>query len=204
MVLISALLDASDGRLARLLNSCSRFGAELDSLADFAAFGIGPAVTLYLYSLHDFNRIGWIAAVFFVICMCLRLARFNTHDIESIKTPLSGKYFTGVPAPAGAVLAEFPIILYNGFGVEYFKNPYLCLCNIIVVGLLCISTLPTPSIKKVRIKREQYMDFFLLVMVLVGIIFILTWKALSILVILYIVSIFSCYKKAKTLLLNNE
>ena len=203
MVLISAILDASDGRLARLLNSCSRFGAELDSIADFAAFGIGPAITLYLYSLSNLNRIGWIASIFFAICMGLRLARFNTHDIENIKTPLSGQFFTGVPAPAGALLAEFPIVLYNAFELDIFKNPYLCLINIIIVGLLCISTLPTLSIKKAHIKREQYNKFFLLIIISVSIIFIFTWKALSILIIMYIISIFTCHRKAKSIL-NNE
>ena len=199
-VLVSAILDASDGRLARLLNSCSRFGAELDSIADFAAFGLGPAITLYLYSLSNLKRIGWIASVFFAICMGLRLARFNTHDIENIKTPLSGHFFTGVPAPAGAVLAEFPIILYNAFEIDLFKNPYLCLFNIIIVGLLCISTLPTLSIKKMHIKKEQYTKFFLLIIMCAGIIFIFTWIALSLLVIMYIISIFTCNKKAKVIL----
>lgn len=199
-VFISAILDASDGKLARLLNSCSRFGAELDSIADFAAFGLGPAITLYLYSLSSLNRIGWTICIFFAICMGLRLARFNTHDIEDVKTPLSGHFFTGVPAPAGAVLAEFPIILYNAFEIDFFKNPYLCLVNLIIVGLLCISTLPTLSIKKFHIKKEQYNKFFLLIIVSVSIIFMFTWKALSILVILYIISIFICKRKAKLIL----
>ena len=203
-VLISAILDASDGRLARLLNSCSRFGAELDSIADFAAFGIGPAITLYLYSLSNLHRIGWIAAIFFAICMGLRLARFNTHDIENVKTPLSGHFFTGVPAPAGAVLAEFPIILYNAFEIDVFKNPYLCLVNIIIVGLLCVSTLPTLSIKKAHIKNEQYTEFFLLIIMSVSIIFIFTWKALSVLVVMYVISIFTCSRKAKALLNNGN
>ena len=196
-VIISALLDASDGKLARLLGACSRFGAELDSFADFAAFGIGPAITMYLFGLYNLNRIGWIAALFFAMCMCLRLARFNTHDIENIKSPLNGKYFTGVPAPAGAILAEFPIILYNAFETECYTNKYFCLINIIISGLLCISTIPTLSIKKIKIKHEQYREFFMLIIIASCLIFVYTWFALIAMVIAYICSIFITYRNCK-------
>lgn len=198
----AAFLDATDGRLARLLNSCSRFGAELDSLSDFAVFGLCPAFVMYLYSLSSLNRLGWIVAVFFAICMCLRLARFNTHDIENIKTPLSGKFFTGVPAPAGAILGLFPIILYNAFELEFFKNPYFCAVHFVISGVLCISKLPTLSIKKFNIKREQFTLFLLCVIISVGIVFVYTWKAFVLLIMAYISSIFFCYFKAKNVLKN--
>ena len=198
-VFISALLDGSDGRLARLLNACSRFGAELDSLADFAAFGLAPAISLYLFSLHGMNRLGWIAAIFFAMCMCLRLARFNTNDIENVKTPLSDKYFTGVPAPAGAIMAEFPIILYNAFGLEIFVNRYFCFVNIVLTGLLCISKTPTISIKKVKIKRENYRLFLLFIVLISGLIFVYTWVALAALVFAYIISIAITRSAAKKL-----
>ncbi len=199
-VLVSALLDASDGRLARLLNSCSRFGAELDSLVDFAAFGIAPAVSVYLFSLHEIGKIGWIVAVLFCVCMCLRLARFNTKDIEHIKTPLSGKFFTGVPAPAGAILAEFPMILFNAFENPIFLNPKIGVAVMLITGLLCVSTLPTPSIKKVHLKRGQFMPFLLAVSAITAIAFIYTWKVLSILVVIYLFSIIVCCRRAKQLL----
>lgn len=203
-VVCAAFLDATDGRLARLFNACSRFGAELDSLSDFAVFGLCPGIVIYLYSLSTFNRLGWIISVFFAICMCLRLARFNTHDIENIKTPLSGKFFTGVPAPAGAILALFPIILYNAFGLEIFKNPYFVAVDVLASALLCISRIPTLSIKKFHIKKEQYIPFLLGVIVSVGIVFTYTWKAFSFIVISYIVSIFFCTIKAREILKNNE
>jgi CDP-diacylglycerol--serine O-phosphatidyltransferase len=196
----AAFLDAMDGRLARLFNSCSRFGAELDSLSDFAVFGVAPAIVMYLYCLSRLNRLGWILVVFFAICMCLRLARFNTHDIENIKTPFSGKFFTGVPAPAGAILALFPIILFNAFELDFFKNPYLSGINIVVVGILCISRLPTPSIKKLHINRNQYTSFLLGVIVVIGIIFTYTWKAFSVVVLFYVVSLFFCKRKVKKIL----
>ena len=197
MVVIAAFFDATDGRLARLFNSCSRFGAELDSLSDFAVFGLCPSIVIYLYSLSALNRIGWMISAFFAVCMCLRLARFNTHDIENIKTPLSGKFFTGVPAPAGAVLALFPIILFNAYGLEIFKNEYFCAIDVVISGFLCISKLPTPSIKKFHIKRSQFTIFMVCSFLAIGITFAYTWKVFCTIVVLYIVSIFFCIRKMK-------
>ena len=138
-------------------------------------------------------------SAFFAICMCLRLARFNTHDIENIKTPLSGRFFTGVPAPAGAVLALFPIILYNAFGLEIFKNEYLCAIDVITSGILCISRIPTLSIKKFHIKRSQFTLFMLGAFLMIGITFAYTWKMFCVIVVLYVMSIFICAKRAKSI-----
>ncbi len=203
-VVIAAFFDATDGRLARLLNSCSRFGAELDSLSDFAVFGLCPAMVMYLYSLSHLNRMGWMISAFFAVCMCLRLARFNTQDIENVKTPLSGRYFTGVPAPAGAVLALFPIILYNAFGLEIFKNEYLCALDVISAGLLCISRIPTLSIKKFHIQRSQFTIVILGMVLLISITFAYTWKVFCIIIMLYIASIFFCINKAKEILVSSN
>lgn len=201
-VVFAAFFDATDGRLARLFNSCSRFGAELDSLSDFAVFGLGPSIVMYLYSLSSLNRLGWMITAFFAVCMCLRLARFNTHDIENIKTPLSGKFFTGVPAPAGAILAMFPIILFNAFNLEIFKNEYLCAVDVVISGILCISRVPTLSIKKLHIKRSQYTIVLLALFISIGIIFAYTWKAFCAIIISYIISIFICAKRARRILEN--
>lgn len=203
-VVFAAFLDATDGRLARLFNSCSRFGAELDSLSDFAVFGLGPAIVIYLYSLSSLNRLGWTISAFFSVCMCLRLARFNTHDIENIKTPLTGTFFTGVPAPAGAVLALFPIVLYNAFGLNFFKNEYFCALDVVISGLLCISKIPTLSIKKLHVKRSQYTVVLLALFLSIGIIFAYTWKAFCVIILLYIISIFFCSKKAKRILVQEH
>lgn len=196
-VVIAAFFDATDGRLARMFNSCSRFGAELDSLSDFAVFGLCPSIVIYLYSLSSLNRIGWMISAFFAICMCLRLARFNTHDIENIKTPLSGRFFTGVPAPAGAVLALFPIILFNAYELKIFRNEYFCAIDVIISGILCISRVPTLSIKKFHIKRSQFTIFMICAFLVIGITFAYTWRVFCLIVILYITSIFWCIKKMK-------
>ncbi|MDR1390918.1 MAG: CDP-alcohol phosphatidyltransferase family protein [Holosporales bacterium] len=203
-VVAAAFLDATDGRLARLFNACSRFGAELDSLSDFAVFGLCPAIVMYLYSLSSLNRLGWMISAFFSVCVCLRLARFNVHDIENIKTPLSWKFFTGVPAPAGAILALFPIILFNAFELNLFKNEYLCGANILIAGLLCISKIPTLSIKNLRIERSQYTLFLLGMILFMGIIFAYTWRVFCIIVLAYLASIFVCSRSAKRILKNSN
>jgi CDP-diacylglycerol--serine O-phosphatidyltransferase len=201
-VLVAAFLDATDGRLARLFGSCSRFGAELDSLSDFAVFGLCPAIVMYFYSLEKLDRVGWIVAVFFAICMCLRLARFNTHDIERVKSHLAEQFFIGVPAPAGAVLALFPIILHNAFNLELFENEYLSVAMMVSSGALCISRIPTLSIKKLHVNREQYIPFLVCIVVLAGISFAYTWKALCCIILAYIISMFFTVKRAKLLLSN--
>jgi CDP-diacylglycerol--serine O-phosphatidyltransferase len=203
-VVIAAFLDLMDGRLARLLNSCSRFGAELDSLSDFAVFGLCPAIVMYLFSLSKLNRLGWVISSFFAISMCLRLARFNTHDIENIKSPLSGLFFMGIPAPAGAILALSPIILYNAFKVDFFKNQYLSAITIMISAILCVSRVPTLSIKKFHIKREKYTVFLLSSIVLIGTIFAYTWKAFVFIVFLYGISIFVTASRAKKILKNDQ
>ena len=203
-VIFAAILDATDGRLARMLNACSRFGAELDSLSDMVVFGVCPAIVIYLFSLSGIDRLGWVIAAFFAVCMSLRLARFNVQDIENITTALSKYGFSvGVPAPAGAMLALAPIILYNAFGYGIFKSPYFCAIVVLASGFLCISRIPTPTIKKIHIKKENYILFLMSAIISVGLIFTYTWKALCVILLLYIVSIFFCVSKAKKLLAEN-
>jgi CDP-diacylglycerol--serine O-phosphatidyltransferase len=203
-VVLAAFLDLMDGRLARLLNSCSRFGAELDSLSDFAVFGLCPAIVMYLFSLSELSRLGWIISAFFAASMCLRLARFNTHDIENVKSPLSGLFFTGVPAPSGAILALFPIILYNAFRLDLFRSPYLSAMTLVVSALLCVSKIPTLSIKKFHIRREKFTVFLLGSIIFIGAVFTYTWKAFVVIVLLYISSIFVTSSRAKKILKNDQ
>jgi CDP-diacylglycerol--serine O-phosphatidyltransferase len=195
----AAFLDMMDGRLARLLNSSSRFGAELDSLSDFVVFGVCPSFVVYVFSLNQIENLGWMVSSFFCSCMCLRLARFNTHDIEKSKAPVPSNFFVGVPAPAGALIALLPVILYNAFGFDVFRSQYFSLCSTIGSGILCISRVPTFSVKKIQIKREGYTVFMLLAGVGICAAFVYTWKTLCFFVVLYIISIFFSYKKAKKL-----
>src|SRR5216683_8359869 len=116
-IVFAALLDGIDGRIARLLKGTSRFGAELDSLADFVNFGVAPALILYFWGLHDLKSAGWIAAMVFAICAGLRLARFNVMIDDPNKPVWAGNFFTGIPAPAGAITVLLPIYL-NFLGVS--------------------------------------------------------------------------------------
>src|SRR6185503_13162027 len=111
-IVFAALLDGIDGRVARFLKGTSKFGAELDSLADFVNFGVAPALILYFWGLHEIKSVGWIAAMVFAICAALRLARFNVMIDDPNKPAWAGNFFTGIPAPAGAITVLLPIYLY--------------------------------------------------------------------------------------------
>src|SRR6266700_2557733 len=111
-IVFAALLDGIDGRIARLLKGTSRFGAELDSLADFVNFGVAPALILYFWSLHELGHAGWIAAMVFAIAGVLRLARFNVMIDDPNKPAWAAKFFMGMPAPAGAITVLLPIYVY--------------------------------------------------------------------------------------------
>ena len=111
-IVVAALLDGIDGRIARMLKGTSRFGAELDSLADFVNFGVAPALILYFWGLHELKSAGWIAALVFAICAGLRLARFNVMIDDPGKPAWAANFFTGIPAPAGAITVLLPIYLF--------------------------------------------------------------------------------------------
>src|SRR6202022_482200 len=111
-IVFAAVLDAVDGRVARMIKGTSRFGAELDSLADFVNFGVAPGLILYFWGLKPLGNIGWIAAMVFAICAALRLARFNVQIEDPNRPPWAGNFFTGMPAPAGAITVLLPIYLY--------------------------------------------------------------------------------------------
>src|SRR5918911_3959918 len=108
-IVFAAVLDGLDGRVARLIKGQSRFGAELDSLADFVNFGVAPGVILYFWGLHDLGNVGWIAAMVFAICAGLRLARFNVAIDDPNRPAWAANFFTGMPAPAGAITVLLPI-----------------------------------------------------------------------------------------------
>ena len=109
-VLLAAILDAADGRIARLIKGTTKFGAELDSLADFVNFGVTPALMIYMWELNSYGNIGWVLTLIYIICCCLRLARFNVTSIETNKS-LFENFFSGVPSPAGAGILLLPIII---------------------------------------------------------------------------------------------
>ncbi len=151
----SFFLDGMDGRLARMLKSSSTFGAQLDSLSDFLCFGVAPALLLYMWSTHEIKGVGWGVSMLYAACCALRLARFNTGLFDK-KEEWKEYFFSGVPAPVGAGLALLPMIYYFQVGkVENFPMPELVIINTIFVGVLMASTIPTFSIKKIRIRLDM-------------------------------------------------
>src|SRR6204780_1216497 len=148
-IVFAAILDAIDGRLARFLKGTSRFGAELDSLADFVNFGVAPALVLYFWGLHDLKSAGWIAAMVFAICASLRLARFNVMIEDPDRPAWTSNFFVGVPAPAGAITVLLPI--YAAFlGLPRSEVlTWATLVYTLAIGSLMVSRLPVFSGKRV-------------------------------------------------------
>ena len=153
-IVLAGLLDGIDGRIARLLNAQSRFGAELDSLADSISFGVAPAIILFLWSIQDLPRIGWFASLAFAICAALRLARFNAQiDTDDQPHKLAG-FLTGVPAPVGAGLAFLPFYLWMATDIAEFRNPVFVSIWLAAVGVLMISNIATFSWRSVKPRRS--------------------------------------------------
>lgn len=154
LVVLAGVLDGIDGRIARLLNAQSRFGAELDSLADSLSFGVAPALILFLWSLQEWPRFGWFAALAFAICCALRLARFNAQIDTDEQPHKSAGFLTGVPAPVGAGLAFTPFYLWHGTGEEFFREPVLMAVWLTVIAILMISNMATLSWASLRPRRS--------------------------------------------------
>ncbi|NDA47066.1 MAG: CDP-diacylglycerol--serine O-phosphatidyltransferase [Alphaproteobacteria bacterium] len=159
-ILAAAVLDGLDGRIARALEGATRFGAELDSLADFVDFGVAPAFLLYFWSLHLAPGIGWMAAMIFAIACALRLARFNVMIDDANKPEWTSHFFVGMPAPAGAIVAMLPIYLHLSF-FEMSNSPALVpyvIFYVLFVAMLMASRIPHFSGKKIgRVPRESFM-----------------------------------------------
>lgn len=153
-IILAGVLDGIDGRIARLLKAQSRFGAELDSLADSLSFGMAPALVMFLWSLQDLPRFGWFASLAFAICCALRLARFNARiDVEDQPHKSVG-FLTGVPAPLGAGLAFLPMYLWIATGDELFRQPVLVAVWLVAIAALMISNLATISWTSIRPRRS--------------------------------------------------
>ena len=167
-IVVAGAIDGIDGRLARLLNATSRFGAEFDSLTDFLCFGVAPAFTLYIWSLQRAGGFGYTPCLLFAVCMALRLARFNA-SLDSAPGPAYAyNFFTGVPAPAGAGLALFPLFLgleARALGWDWLlavtQYPLFCALVLIGTALLLISTLPIWSFKNFKVPHEYVLPLLL-------------------------------------------
>ena len=186
-IVIAAVLDGMDGRIARMLNGQTRFGAELDSLSDVIAFGVSPAVILHLWSLQYWPRWGWLFALAYAVCMALRLARFNAQiDVEDQPHKSAG-FLTGVPAPAGAGLLLLPIYLWLASDREWVwlqdyrvTAPWAAL-----VAFLGISSLATFSWSSLRLRRRVRLEAIVVIALIGGALFSAPWETLSVAALLY-------------------
>lgn len=190
-VVLAAILDAIDGRVARWLKGTSRFGAELDSLADFVNFGVVPGILLYIWVLHEISNPGWIAVLAFAIACALRLARFNVMS-EKPKPDWEVDFFTGIPAPAGAIavllplyIADFVSIPINGVTATVIA------IYVLLIAFMMVSTIPTFSGKKMgtRVPREQVIPLSVGLVLLVTVLIAYPFKFLALIAITYLVAI---------------
>jgi CDP-diacylglycerol--serine O-phosphatidyltransferase len=188
-IVLAGVLDGLDGRIARLLRAQSKFGAELDSLSDNIAFGTAPALILFLWSLQEAPRFGWIAALALAVCCALRLARFNARIDAAEQPHKSAGFNTGVPAPAGAGLAFVPIYLWLLTDNELFRAWQGVMAWTLFIALLMISSLPTYSWASIRIRRDWRL-FALAGIALVGAALVIApWVTLLAAALLYLVMI---------------
>ncbi len=187
-VLIAAILDALDGRVARLIKGTSEFGKELDSLTDFVSFGIAPAFILYFWELNKYGKLGWAITLIYSVCCVLRLARFNLTKIDNIEN-WKNHFFEGVPAPAGGLLILMPLIfelseINVGINIKNL-TPYFT----ILIAILLVSKIPTLSLKKISVSPKAT----IFILLAIGMIFIslldYTFETLLIFGLLYLVSI---------------
>ncbi len=177
-IIIAAMLDGIDGRIARLLKAESRFGAELDSLSDVIAFGVSPAIIMYLWSLQYFPKFGWICALAIAVCCALRLARFNAAIDAEDQPHKSAGFLTGVPAPAGAGIAFLPLYLWLVTENELFRNPVIVAPWIVFVAILMISNVATFSWSSIRLRRHIRLEAILLLALLGTALFSEPWLTL--------------------------
>ncbi len=187
-VVLAGVLDGIDGRIARLLRAQSRFGAELDSLADNVSFGVAPALILFMWALQDLPRLGWFAALSFAVCMALRLARFNAQIDVDEQPHKSAGFLTGVPAPVGAGLSFLPVYLWIETGIAEFRNPVYVGIWVAVIAFLLISNMATLSWSSIRPRRNIRLEFLALAGILFGGGLLLeTWWALILICFGYLV-----------------
>jgi CDP-diacylglycerol--serine O-phosphatidyltransferase len=191
-VIVAAFLDGVDGRIARLLKGTSRFGAELDSLADFLNFGVTPALILYSFVLHELRSVGWIAALVFAIAAALRLARFNVMIDDPNRPEWKKNFFVGMAAPMGAMSALLPLYLsFLGMPIQDSALAPLILVYAIGIALLMVSTVPTYSGKTMGkyVPRQWVLPIFVLSVAAFGLLVSFPFEMLAVGTILFLLTI---------------
>jgi len=200
-ILFAGLMDALDGRIARLIKGTSKMGKELDSLGDVISFGVAPALIMYFWNLQYLDKLGWFVCLTYVVCVALRLARFNINSEE--EPSWKDNFFEGMPSPAGGIIVLMPLVLsFSGLGELFFKIDYDLLVPIsfIIVSILLISTIPTYSFKKIVIPRTMTKFLLFGIVLFFGALLVYTFKILAVSSIIYLCLIpisYFHYKKIK-------
>jgi CDP-diacylglycerol---serine O-phosphatidyltransferase len=185
-IAVAAILDALDGRVARLLKGTSKFGAELDSLSDFVSFGVAPALVLYRWTMSELGGMGWIIVLAYAVCCGLRLARFNTALEDPNEPEFAANFFTGVPAPAAAGLALLPMMISFQVGDDFFRLALVNAVNLAFVAFLMVSQIPTFSFKKMRVKKESVLPVLIVVGLVGAVVASYPWFVLTAICAIYL------------------
>ena len=186
-ILFAALMDALDGRIARLIKGTSKMGKEVDSLGDVISFGVAPALIMYFWNLQYLDKLGWFVCLIYVVCVALRLARFNVNTEE--EPSWKDNFFEGVPSPAGGIMVLMPLIFsFSGLEKFLFQINYDLLVPIffIIISILLISTVPTYSFKKIVIPRAMTKFLLFGIVLFFGALLVYTFKILAVSSLIYI------------------
>jgi len=205
-IIFAALFDALDGRVARLIKGTSKVGKELDSLTDVISFGVAPAFIMYFWSLNSLGKFGWLLCLIYVVCVALRLARFNINS--NAEPSWRDNFFEGVPSPAGGILVLMPL-MFSLSKLDIFNVNYNFIVPVffIITSFLLISKIPTYSLKKIIVPRSSTVFLLFGIILLFGLLLIFTFKALVIGCLIYILAIPASiihYKKLKKIFVSDN
>ena len=210
-ILFAGLMDALDGRIARLIKGTSKMGKELDSLGDVISFGVAPALIMYFWNLQFLDKLGWFICLIYVVCVALRLARFNINSEDS--PSWKDNFFEGMPSPAGGIVVLMPLIFsFSGLGEYFFTINYDVVVPtfFIIVSILLISTVPTYSFKKIVIPRSMTKFLLFGLVLFFGALLVYTFKILALSSLVYVCLIpisyfhFKKIKKEKNIISDKE
>jgi CDP-diacylglycerol--serine O-phosphatidyltransferase len=206
-VIIAGIIDGLDGRIARLIKGTSKVGKELDSLTDVISFGVAPAFIMYFWALSEIGRLGWLISLIYVVCVALRLARFNVSS--EAESSWRDNFFEGIPSPAGGILVLMPLVLsFSEF--KYLNENYKLVVPIffIIISILLISKIPTYSLKKIAVPRRTSIFLLFSIILYFGLILVYTFNTIIISGIIYLlmipVSAFHFYMIKKNSKINTE
>ena len=187
-IILAAILDALDGRIARLIKGTSEFGKELDSLTDFVSFGIAPVLLLYFWELNNYGKLGWAITLIYSVCCVLRLARFNLTKVDNTKL-WKNNYFEGIPSPAGGLLILAPLLLELSDLKVNFDIKFIVPYFTVLIAFLLVSKIPTLSLKKISISPKTTVFILLAIgMMFISLLFY-TFKTLLVFCLIYLISI---------------